>query len=286
MWEYNNCAMPKEPLPAPSVEEIWRTYLTTGRPPQIFGVPWYMSNELRPIVRWLPANPRCRLCYYPFDGAGGFVARHALGIAPSKMNPTVCNLCERFIEANQGGAEVETTVLFADVRGSTALAERISPAEFGQTIRRFYTAATSAIIEHDGMVEKLIGDEVTAFFVSGMTGPGHARAALKAAEAVLRATGHGSARGAWVPVGVGVHTGTAYIGAVRVENGASDVVVLGDTANTGARLASQAGPGEIVISDATRQAAALDEDGWEARKLQLKGRSEAVDAFAYKVGPR
>jgi adenylate cyclase len=235
------------------------------------------------VVRRVPASPRCRLCYYPFEGLGGTVARRLWGIAPSKMNPTICNFCEQFVEEHQGGAEVETTVLFADVRGSTELAERMSPAEFGQVIRRFYAAATKALIDHGGMIEKLIGDEVTAFFVTGLSGPDHARLGVDAAQAILRITGHAEPGGPWVPVGVGVHTGQAYIGAVQVDNGAADVVVLGDAANTGARLASLAGPGEVLVSEATRAAAGLSLDGLEGRRLQLKGRSEPVDAWALKV---
>jgi adenylate cyclase len=208
-----------------------------------------------------------------------------LGIEPSKLNPTICNFCEQYAKDHQGGAEVETTVLFADVRGSTALAERMSPAAFSQIIRRFYAAATKSVIDHGGLIEKLIGDEVTAFFVSGLSGPDHAGLGVGAAQAILRVTGHAEPGGPWVPVGVGVHTGQTYIGAVQVENGAADIVVIGDVANTGARLASLAGPGEVLVSEATRAAAGLRMDGLEGRRLQLKGRSEPVDAWALRVGP-
>ena len=269
---------------APTVEEIWRSYLTTGHLPYSVYYPWYMSVSLRPVVRRLPASPRCRLCYYPFRGMGGMAVRHLLGIEPSRMNPTVCNFCERFAEEHQGGAEVETTMLFADVRGSTALAEGMSSSEFGRLIGRFYSVASKVLFDHNAMIEKLIGDEVAAFFVPGIAGPYHARAAVEAARAILHATGHGTPGGPWLPVGVGVHVGLAFIGAVQADQGAADMVVLGDTANTGARLASQAGPGEVLVSDAVREAAALDTDGWEERLLQLKGRSEPVTAWAMRVG--
>jgi len=282
--EYNWVNMPKSPERALTAEEIWRIYLTTGRYPKSALVPWYMSTRLRPVARRLPASPRCRLCYYPFGGMGGMAVRHLLGIEPSKMNATVCNVCERFAEEHQGGAEVETSMLFADVRGSTTLAEGMHPVEFGRLIGHFYSAASKALFDHNAMIEKLIGDEVTGFFVPGMAGPAHARAAVEAAEAILHATGHGTPAGPWVPVGVGVHTGTAFIGGVQTDQGSADVVVLGDTANTGARLASLAGPGEVLVSDAVREAAALDTAGWEERLLQLKGRSEPVTAWAMRVG--
>jgi class 3 adenylate cyclase len=78
---------------------------------------------------------------------------------------------------------------------------------------------------------------------------------------------------------VGVHTGIAFVGTVTSEGGNSDIAVLGDTANTAARLASVAAAGEVVLSDVTRAAAGLEAGGMEARQLQLKGRSEPVDAW-------
>jgi adenylate cyclase len=108
--------------------------------------------------------------------------------------------------------------------------------------------------------------------------------AVDAAWAILQATGHGSPEGPWLPVGVGVHTGPAFVGAVRAEQGSGDIVVLGDTPNTGARLASAAGLGEIVVSDAVRAAAELNTDGWEERRLELKGRTEPTTAWAARVG--
>ena len=71
----------------------------------------------------------------------------------------------------------------------------------------------------------------------------------------------------------------AWIGSVRSEEGMTDIAVLGDVANVAARLASQAGPGEILISEATRSAAGVERDGLEFRHLALKGRAEPVDAW-------
>jgi adenylate cyclase len=253
--------------------------MTTGSLPDELGPPWYMSRAIRPVAQHLPSNPRCQLCYYPFEGLGGSLARRVLGVERSKMNPHMCNHCERLAEDFPGGAEIETTVLFADVRGSTTLAEGMRPAEFGELIGRFYSVAAAIMYDHDGLLEKLIGDEVTGFFVPGVAGPGHAGRAVQAAQAILRATGHGQAERPWVPVGVGVHSGLAYIGAVRAESGSPEIVVLGDTANTGARLASAAGPGEVLVSEAARAAAGLDTEGREARRLTLKGRTEPVTVW-------
>ena len=60
------------------------------------------------------------------------------------------------------------SMLFADVRGSTALSEKMSPTEFSQLINRFYTESTKVIIEADGLVEKLAGDAIAAFWGQGL----------------------------------------------------------------------------------------------------------------------
>jgi adenylate cyclase len=82
---------------------------------------------------------------------------------------------------------------------------------------------------------------------------------------------------------VGIHTGIGYVGAVGSSQSVSDITVLGDVANTTARLASQAGAGEILISEEACRAANLSQDQRENRVLQLKGRSQAVPVQVIRV---
>lgn len=262
---------------------MWRTYMTTGQMPDDTGSPWYMRRFMRPIARLLPNEPRCYLCDYPFEGLGGLLVRTFTGLAPSRMNPRLCNVCEHAAKAFPGGAEVEMSLVFADVRGSTSIAENLSPVEFSRLIDRFYQAASKVIYKKYGLLEKLIGDEVAGFLVPGIAGPEHARLAIEAGEGILRATGHADAKGPWVPVGVGVHTGAAFVGSVGDGESAPTVTVLGDTVNATARLASQAAAGEVLISDATRSAAGLAQDGLEGRRLSLKGRKEPLDVWVKRV---
>ena len=86
-----------------------------------------------------------------------------------------------------------------------------------------------------------------------------------------------------MPVGVGVHTGVAYVGAVGAGGGVPDITVLGDAVNTAARIASQAGAGELLFSEAARDAAGLPNAGLETRHLSLKGRSEPIDVWVKQV---
>jgi adenylate cyclase len=265
------------------IESMWRVYMTTGEIPQSANPRWFEAKVLKPIVRMLPRSPRCRICYYPFEGVGGAIARTVLGVRRAKLNPQLCNICESMAERYRGGAELDLTMLFADIRGSTALAEQISPAQFSGLIDRFYRAATKELFNRNALVEKLIGDEVSAFFVPGFAGQAHARVAVAAGQAILRATGHSDPEGPWAPVGVGIHTGKAFVGAVSAEGGTAEITALGDTPNTASRITAEAAIGEVLISEATREAAGIEAAGLKHRRLELKGKEEPVEAWA--IGP-
>jgi adenylate cyclase len=193
----------------------------------------------------------------------------------SRFNPQFCVKCQQF--EHPGGAEVALTMIFADVRGSTELAESMSPSEFTRLINRFYVVATDILVRSDGLVDRLMGDEVVGLFVPGFAGPTHPRRAIDAAKALLVATGHAHPGGPWVPVGIGINTGTAFVGVVGGDGGSpQDFTALGDNVNITARLAAQAGVGEILISEATAAAAGLPLRHVEHRDLQLKGKSAPV----------
>ena len=168
---------------------------------------------MRVVFKHIPSGPRCRLCAAPFGGVGGPMMR-ALGRRRSIHTPTMCDACFRFIGAHHGGAEIDCTMLFADIRGSTTLAESMSASEFHALLDRFYTVATEVVFDHDGTVDKFVGDELVAIFIPLLSGDQHAKQAVAAAQALLRETGHGEPGGPWVPLGAGVHTAITWFGAV------------------------------------------------------------------------
>jgi adenylate cyclase len=90
-------------------------------------------------------------------------------------------------------------------------------------------------------------------------------------------------RGEGFPAGAGVHTGVAYVGVVG-EPGSRDFTVLGDTANTVARLSAEAGPGEVVISQAVVDEIGIDTSALDHRLLDLKGKADTFDAWVWRVG--
>ena len=105
------------------VKEVWYSYLTTGDMPASLKPPWFERKAFRPLIKRLPKSPRCDICYMPFEGIGGWVSKSLLDVGPSKLNPRLCNLCERYAEKYNGGVELEISILFVDVRGSTTMAE-------------------------------------------------------------------------------------------------------------------------------------------------------------------
>jgi adenylate cyclase len=189
-----------------------------------------------------------------------------------------------FAKRYPGGTELEISMLFVDVRGSTRMAEGMSPASFSQLMNRFYKAATDVLIRTDAVIDKLVGDEVIGLYLPLFTGPNHARPAVEAAQELLLATGYGDDQGPWLPIGIGVHTGVAFVGTVGgAEGTVSDITALGDNVNVTARLASVAAPGEALISEVTYAAGGMDLGDLESRQLELKGKSEPIAARVLQV---
>jgi adenylate cyclase len=260
-------------------EEEWHDFLS-GTHPHL--------NDPSPL-RFIPSSPRCKLCKAPFRAPGALILRR-YGFTPWEKNPKICGRCFRgFVthakacpsaSANDEirGGEVELSMLFADVRGSSKLARQMSTLDFTRLMNHFYKVSSEVLIERDAIIEKFVGDEVVGLFIPFMTGFEHAKRAVQTAEELLRATGHSSTQGPWVPLGVGVHTGSAFVGIVG-SDGASDFTALGDPVNIAALLASQAGIGEILVSDDAAEAARLSGGSLEHRHLSLKG--HPIDAFVF-----
>lgn len=198
-----------------------------------------------------------------------------LGHARWTKNPKYCTGCFGMLRRNHGGAEVECSLLFADVRGSTALAESTSPREFNRLMGRFYDTATDVLVDHDGIIDKFVGDEIIGIFVPALASRHHAARAVDAARTLLTATGFGTMSGPWVPIGIGVNTGVAYVGSVG-DGSDTEMTAMGDIVNVTARLSSVAGAGEILVTAAAAAASGLPTD-LPRRSLQLKGKSQGTD---------
>ena len=256
----------------------------TPQPDHMDSVAWSrileQGDQFRHWRRWLrllPSDPRCELCLAPFSGFGGRLLRATKGIGPSTLNPRYCNDCELLSAEYPGGAETDVAMLFVDIRGSSALAEGMTPAAFSAVIDRFYRVATEVLIASGALIEKLIGDEVTAIFARGFAGPQYVRQAVDTGTRLLASGSTPADDGhLGVPVGVGVHSGRAFVGAVGQAGRLTTISALGDTVNVAARLASRAGPGEMLVSETAYRAAGLNDSGHATRHLELKGRTTPV----------
>jgi adenylate cyclase len=245
------------------VGKVWWFWFTTSA--------FDVDKRLRRLFRILPHDPRCKFCNPPFAGIGGVIMRALFSKRQSALNPRFCNMCDEAMRRFPGGAEVEMSMLFADIRGSTALSGKMSPTQFSKLINRFYSEATKVISEEDGLVEKLAGDEVAAFWGAGFAGSDYVQRTVQVAQKLTKVMAQHD-----IPVGIGVHSGIAFFGAMGTADGLTNLSAIGEEVNMAARLASMAAAGEIIISEHALKEAGIDGHGLELRSLTLKGISEPV----------
>jgi adenylate cyclase len=158
------------------------------------------------------------------------------------------------------------------------MAERLGPKAFGETMNRFYRMATEILLDHDAMIDKMVGDEVMALFIPGICKGEHRRLAVESALDLARAIADSPEPSSRLDLGIGVHAGPAYVG----KFGGSDVhdfTALGDTVNTGARLQAEAKAGEIAVGDELHAAFADRFLGATSREVQLKGKAETMKVW-------
>jgi adenylate cyclase len=243
-------------------ESEWHTILTEGHRGMLLS---------RRFWKHIPSAPRCKVCGNPFGGIGGRIAGMA-GWKPSRKNPNVCARCCDSLPA--GGAEVDVAVLFADIRGSTALGEQSRTGDYVELLNRFYATATEVLLRHDALIDKLIGDEAMALFIPGVAGPSYRRKAVSAAIDLLQAVGYGSAHGPWLEVGVGVNAGRAYVG--NVGSAVVDFTALGDPINVAARLQAAASGGQLVVAEGLDEQLTALLPHARHEVVTVRGRQEAV----------
>lgn len=251
----------------PENESLWYHFLVEGDS--------YVDRR-RAIFNILPHDPRCMFCLSPFQGYGGRLTK-LIGRGQSREDPRFCNSCLRFSHDYPGGAYVDLAMVFADVRGSTSLAERIGDRGFSRLIDRFFRVSADALISSGAMLDRLAGDQAIGFFLPGLAGNEYADHALQSAQNILLATGHFRPDGPWIPVGVSAHFGNAFVGMVGSPEGVLNFTALGDDINVGARIASAAEAGELLASLELCNMAGVDARDFEHRDLSLKGKHQSVE---------
>jgi adenylate cyclase len=184
------------------------------------------------------------------------------------------------------GVEIPITLLFSDIRGSTGIGERMRPADFHTFLNRFYRLASDSIVAHDGIVDKVVGDEVIGLFFGGISGPHHPAVAVAAAIDLAERAAQAGAPLVSIPVGTAVHTGVAFVGATGLGTTVDDFTALGDAVNITARLASAAVAGEVIVSVATAEAAGMATGQLERRTVEIRGRTEPIEVIVLPAARR
>lgn len=225
-------------------EPLWRQIFEEGHP--------YLLKQ-HWLHRKLPSPPRCRLCLVPFSGLGGWIMRKR-GRDRSDRNEHYCNACDGFLEANPGGAEVEMTLLFADIRQSSQMAQDLGAAAFAQQVNAFYRQVGDALMATDGFVVELRGDCIAGAYPPGFSGADHAKKAVQAAQEIV----HSNLSHEGVGFGVGVHAGPTFIGTVETSAGRlNEISIFGETVNMAAKLGDVAAAGQALVSTEAAEKAGM-----------------------------
>jgi len=177
-----------------------------------------------------------------------------------------------------GGESQRITLLFADVRGFTSMAEKMKPREAVEVLNEFFARMTNVIFEHDGTLDKYLGDGLMALFGAPFALQNDADAAVRAAVQMQKSLEELNRVSGKPPlnIGIGIHTGEAVVGFLGTER-RMDYTAIGDTVNVASRLTSQAGPAQIVISNATFKQIGHEISCCPMLPMKLKGRDEPID---------
>ena len=185
-----------------------------------------------------------------------------------------------------GGVNQTITVLFADIRGFTAISENANPEKIVGLLNRFFSAMTEIIFAGGGTLNKYTGDGLMAIFGAPTATPKDAENALKTAVAMqqrittlnreLESQGF-----VQIAVGIGLHTGEATVGYIGSEQ-RSEYTAIGDTVNLASRLESNAKGGQILISEATAEGGGNSFSLVSQKPLTVKNRLQPISLFEVK----
>jgi PAS domain S-box-containing protein len=184
---------------------------------------------------------------------------------------------------NLGGETREVSVVFADIRGFTPLAEQITPEELVRILNQYLNLLTEAVWQEEGTITMFIGDALMALFNAPLPQPDHAVRAVRAAWAMRQALDRyhqfeGTGRPS-MQYGIGVHTGLAVVGNIGARGRLQNYTAIGDAVNIAQRLQANAQGGQILVSAATYAAAAARLQASPLDPLLVKGKSQPLQVF-------
>jgi len=187
-------------------------------------------------------------------------------------------------EAVLKGERETLTVLYADLRGSTALAESTDPETLVEFMNAYLGEMTEVVLSFEGTLDKFVGDEVMALFNAPLSQPDHALRAVRVGLAMQERYAQLLAR--WQAergvgaegIGVGMATGEAIVGEIGCEK-RTDYTVIGRPANLGARICAVAKTGQVLVSEATYELVKDKVDATPVPGMQFKGIGQPVTVY-------
>ncbi len=187
------------------------------------------------------------------------------------------------VEVKKGGELRDTTVLFSDIRGFTAMSESRDAQSVVDMLNEYFELMVEIVFEHEGTLDKFVGDEIMALFGAPVAHADDPHRAVSVGLEMMRVLGElnerRTARGEnTIDIGIGINSGdvvAGYLGSSK----ALEYTVIGDAVNTGARLCSLAKAGEIIISENTHARVRDQFEFVELPPTNVKGKSQALKVF-------
>ena len=212
----------------------------------------------------------------------------AFGIRPSRMNPNACTICELMFTKVMRARKItiNATIMFADLRGYTSLSQSQSPDAVSGLLDAFYDECANAIWEHEGLLNKTIGDAVMAVFNFPLRRESHARNAVLAARQIQANWRDQRANlveaygltGSELGIGIGIHTGELSFG--EFGHSHRDLTAIGTVVNTASRAQSVAEADQILVTKAVFDRTQPDLKDSPSKAFKLKGFDAPIELYA------
>jgi class 3 adenylate cyclase/tetratricopeptide (TPR) repeat protein len=234
-----------------------------------------------------PGFKFCGECGSPLASEGPTALRDPAPVPqrPPLQDYTPPHLAEHVFQSRSAleGERKQVTVLFCDLVGSTALAERVGPETMHLLLNRFFELALGEVHRYEGTINQFLGDGFMALFGAPIAHEDHARRAVLAALGLQkalaeRASDLGGPQGADLKVRMGINTGWVVVGGIG-DQLRKDYTAIGDTTNLAARLQQHAAPGAILVSEVTSRFLQGSVQVEDIGLLQVKGKEAPVRAF-------
>lgn len=174
-------------------------------------------------------------------------------------------------------SERECTILFADIAGSVAMAERLGPSQFGDLLKHYYQDVTDIVFQFGGLLDKYLGDGVMAVFgMTGLRGDPETRAVSAGMEILKQLEARYRNADRHIDVGIGINSGIVVAGYVSTKERV-ELTVLGDTVNVAAVLESMARPNRILVGPTTHAAIGKSFRSKPLGPVTIKQRNQPVE---------